>query len=179
MVEEIENLALRVAGPASVNGHAGYGKGVQNDGYQAGVLEFVHGIQPFGHAGLRADDAGIMSIVVKVNIVIVVVLKPPPVQIQADDGSNEDDQGHNVKREVHKKLPFLGGFRGRRAIVRGVIYSFAGMILLFSGEYKGAEQSLFPANQTGLFSKKPVLPSGGLPRGAISQGNGGNLLSSS
>ena len=178
MVEEMEKLTLRVAGPAGINGHSGYGERVQNHGYQAGVLEFIHCIKPLGHIGLRVDNARIMSVVVKMNVVIVMVLKPPPVQIQADDGSNEDDQGHNVKREVHKKLPFLSGFRGRRAIVRGVIYSFAGMILLFSGEYKGADRSLFPASQS-LFSSPKVVIQSHKPALRSAPGDGGNLLSSS
>jgi hypothetical protein len=138
----MEKLHLRVAVPAGIDSHAGDGKSVQNDGDQAGILEFVQRVKALPHAGLRIDDTGVVRVVVQMNVVIVMVLKPAPVQVKTDESGNEDDKGHNVKREVHKKLPLLGGFQGRRAIVRGVIYSFAEMILLFAGEFKSVDRSL-------------------------------------
>jgi hypothetical protein len=164
----MEKLTLSVAVPTGINRHGGDSKSVDDDSDQAGILEFVDGIEAFSDGGLGVDDAGIVSIVVQVNIVIVVIFNPAAVEVEGDDGGNEDDQGHKVVREIHKRLPLLSGFRGRHAIIRGVKSSFAGMILLFGREYKGVDRGFRQRRDSGFRGKKHY----GKPAG-------GNLLSSS
>jgi hypothetical protein len=139
----MEKLKLSAAVPTDVYRHGGDGNRVHNNRDKTGVLKLVDGIEAFGHSSLRIDDTRVVSIVVQMNVMVVVVFQPTAVKIEPDNGCNEDDQGHNVVREIHKRLPFLSGSRGRRAIVRGVTYSFAGIILLFGGEYKGVDRTFY------------------------------------
>jgi hypothetical protein len=116
----MEKLALSVAVPTDIYGHGGDSNRVHNDGDKAGVFEFVDRIEAFGHGGLRADNARVVSVVVEMDVMVVVVFYPAAVEIKRDDGRNEDGKGHNVVDEIHKRLPFLGGLQPRRAVVRGV-----------------------------------------------------------
>jgi len=138
----MEKLELSVTVPTDIDGHGGNGDRVRNDRDQTGILELIDGVKAFGHIGLRVDDAGVVSIVMQMDVMVAVVFQPAAVKIESDNGCNEDDQGHNVVREIHKRLPFLSDLQVRRAIVRGVTDSFAGMILLFRDEYKGVDNTL-------------------------------------
>ncbi len=169
MIERTGTLALRVSSPADVDGHGGNSQRVQNDGGQPGVFQFIDRIETFGHAGLRVDNARVVGVVMQMDIVIIVVFEPPAVDIESYEGGNEDHEDSNVVHEIHK---LQGSFlwrlwlfpKVRGVTVRGVIYSFGRMILLFSREYKGVDHSfyrekaqVFGRNQPGGMVDKPVL----------------------
>ena len=147
MTAESETLALRIGIPADIDGHGRNKQPIQDDGSNAGILQFVDHIEPFRHGGLRVDDARIVSVVMQMDVMIVVILEPAPVQIQTGNSGNEDDEGHNVVHEIHKQQ---GSFllqmspKVRGAIVRrDGIYSFAGIILLFFCEYKSFDRTFY------------------------------------
>ncbi len=144
-MNEIETLTLGSRGPAHVYRHSGNSDAVQNHRYQAGVLQFIHHFQPFRHAVLRVNNARIMSIIVQMDVMIVVVFQPPAIKVKATNRGKQDNQGHNVKREVHKRQSsFLWQFpEVRGAIVRRVIFSFGRMILLFASDYNSVPRHLY------------------------------------
>lgn len=143
-MNETETLAWGIRGPAHVKCHHGNRHAIQNHRYQAGVLQLIHHFEPFRHASLSVNNARIMSIIVEMNVMIVVVFQPPAVKVKTADGGKQNDQGHNVKREIHKRQgSFLCQFpEVRGAIVRRVISSFGRMILLFSSDYNSVPRHL-------------------------------------
>jgi len=157
-LEEMEKLNLSVTVPSDINGHRGNGYCVHDDGNETRVLQLIDGVQALGHTGLRINDARVMSVVMQVNVMVVMVFQPAAVKIEPNDSCNEDDQGHNVVREIHKRLPFLSDLQVRRAIVRGVTDSFAGMILLFGSEYKGVDGTLYDRRAKGAPGKLSFSP---------------------
>ncbi len=153
MTRKTEMSALRIGGPANISRHTGDGQSVQNHRRQPGIFQFIYHIEPFCHIGLSIDDARVMSVVVEMDVVIVVIFKPAAVQVQTANGTNQDEKRHNVKHEVHKRqgsFPYINtrtalrvfrSFRG--ATMRRVKYSFGRMILLFSSEYKGVDDTFY------------------------------------
>jgi hypothetical protein len=160
VLEEMENLKLSATVPTDVHRHSGDGHRVHDNRNQTGILEFVDRVEAFGHAGLGTDNARVVSVVVQVNVMVVVIFQPAAVQIEPNNGCNEDDQGHNVVREIHKRLPFFRDLEARRAIVRGVRYSFAGMILLFANEFKTVDDTFYHGKTVGPLARRLKKPSG-------------------